>query len=198
MKMLFELAAMFAKLCTFAFGGGYVMIPTMIQMSEARHWATAAELTNSIAIAGMAPGPVAINSAVAYGYHVGGLPGALASCLGILIPGTTIVILAAIFFFKIYEHPAVSTVLYGLRPTITGIIMYAAVSLAEKNGIIAFTTDNMIEKGFNVSVFGAGLIEIKSVIIAVIAFVILSKTKIHPVFMIIGSGILGAFIFQIQ
>ena len=195
MKMLFELAMMFAKLCAFAFGGGYVMIPSMIQQSEARHWATAAELSNVIALAGMTPGPVAINAAVAYGYHVAGFPGAVASFLGIAVPCTLIVILTATFFFKIYKHPAVKGALYGLRPTITGIIIYAAVSLAVNNGIIAFTPDNMIENGFNFSALGIGLFEMKSVLIAGTTFLMLIKTKIHPVYMIFGSGILGTFIF---
>ncbi len=32
---------------------------------------------------------------------------------------------AAAFFFKVYNHPYVKAVLYGLRPVITGIILYA-------------------------------------------------------------------------
>lgn len=195
MTMLFQLAMMFAKLCAFAFGGGYVMIPGMIQESEARSWATAAELTNVIALAGMTPGPVAINAAVAYGYHVAGLPGAVASFIGIAVPCALIVILTATFFFKIYNHPAVKGALYGLRPTITGIIIYAAVSLAVKNGIIAFGPDTMIGKGINFSAAGVNLFEMKSILIAGTAFLLLTKTKVHPVFMIIGSGMLGAFIF---
>ncbi|MDF2523041.1 MAG: chromate transport protein ChrA [Clostridiales bacterium] len=195
MNMLFELAMMFAKLSAFAFGGGYVMIPSLIQQSEARHWATATELTNVIALAGMTPGPVAVNAAVAYGYHIAGVAGAATSFLGIAVPCALIVILAASFFFKIYKHPVVKGALYGLRPTITGIIIYAAVSIALKNGIIAFTTSTMIGSGFNFSALGINLFEIKSVVIAVIAFLMLVKTKTHPVFIIIGSGILGAVIF---
>ena len=195
MKMLFELAVMFTRLCAFAFGGGYVMIPSLIRQSEARNWATAAELTNVIALAGMSPGPVAINAAVGYGYHVAGIPGAAASFVGIAVPSALIVILAATFFFKIYRHPMVKGALYGLRPTITGIILYAAISLAVKNGILAFTNESLIEKGINISIVGFGLFEAKSILIALTAFTMLIKTKVHPVFVILGSGVLGILAF---
>ncbi len=195
MRLLLELFLMFMKLSAFAFGGGYVMIPSLLQQSEARHWATGGELSNVVALAGMAPGPVAMNAAVGYGYHVAGLPGAAAAFLGIAIPCVVIVIAAATFFFKIYMHPVVKGILNGLRPTITGIIIYAAVSLAVKNGIIAFTDKSVIKNGFNISVSGVGLLEIKSMAISVITYTLLLKTKIHPVFIIFASGILGIIVF---
>ena len=107
MSLLFELFIMFVKLCAFAFGGGYVMIPSLIKASEANGWATAAELTDVIAIAGMSPGPVAVNAAVGYGYKVAGFPGAIASMLGIAIPCAVIVIVVATFFFKVYSNAKV-------------------------------------------------------------------------------------------
>ncbi len=195
MMMLFKLGLMFAKLCVFAFGGGYVMIPSLIKASEANHWATASELTDVVAIAGMTPGPVAVNAAVGFGYKVAGFPGAVASFLGIAVPCALIVIIVATFFFKIYAHPKVKAVLYGLRPVITGIILYAAVSIALKNSIIGAVPGKLIEKGFNISALGVNLFEVKSVVIVLTTFLFLKKTKIQPIFMIVGAGVLGVVIF---
>ncbi|MDF2572867.1 MAG: chromate transport protein ChrA, partial [Sporomusa sp.] len=150
MEMLITVFWIFAKLSLFSFGGGFVMVPAAIAEIEANQWATASELTNSVAIATMAPGPVGVNLAVGLGYQVGGLPGASAAFLGITLPTTILVVFIALFFFKIYKHPLVSAAFYGLRPTITGIILYAAISLALKNGILFAANDRMLDSGINV------------------------------------------------
>jgi chromate transporter len=194
-ELLFKLFIMFAKLCAFAFGGGYVMIPSLIKASETNGWATASELTDVIAIAGMSPGPVAINAAVGYGYKVAGFPGAVASLLGIAIPCAVIVIIVAAFFFKVYHYPKVQAALYGLRPVVTGIILYAAVSLAMKNSIIAASADKLIPHGIHIAALGHQLFEAKSLVITIVTFGILVRTKVQPILLIFAFGVLGVFIF---
>jgi len=193
LSILFSIFIMFVKLCAFAFGGGYVMIPSMIQASEVNNWATAAELTDVIAIAGMSPGPVAVNAAVGFGYKVAGFPGAVAAFLGIAVPCSLIVIIVATFFFKVYSHKAVQSALYGLRPVIASIILFAAVSLAMKNNIIF--PQKLIQSGINISAAGYNLFEAKSLAIAVVTFAMLKWTKIQPIWMIVLGGGLGIFLF---
>lgn len=171
------------------------MIPSLIKASEADHWVTAEQLTDIIAIAGMSPGPVAVNAAIGFGYIAAGFPGAIASLLGIAFPCAVIVIAAATFFFKVYQHPIVQGALYGLRPVITGIIAYAAISIAIKNNIIMAAQEKLIPKGFYISLSGQNLLEIKSILITITTFILLKKTKISPIFLIIGSGILGMLAF---
>lgn len=195
MEMLIKLALMFSKLSLFSFGGGYVMIPIAMKELEANGWATASELTDIIAIAGMSPGPVAVNSAVGIGYKVAGIKGVAAAFLGITLPTTILVIIVAVFFFRIYKHPKVKAAFYGLRPVITGIIIYAAVSFALKNNVVAAEAGKVIKSGYNIFFMGKHLFELKSVIITCLSFTVLIKTKIHPVFVIIGAGMLGALIF---
>ncbi len=192
--MLFQLFLMFAKLSLFSFGGGYVMIPIMLQELEKNKWATSADVTDIVALAGMSPGPVAVNAAVGLGYKVAGLQGVFAAFLGIAVPCAVVVILVAMFFFKVYEHPMVKGALYGLRPVITGIIVYAAVKIAINNGIVA-AHEGVIESGINMNYGGMHIFELKSLIMVLVVFVILTKTKIHPIFVIIASGLLGIFLF---
>ena len=174
MQMLIGMFWIFAKLSLFSFGGGFVMIPAAIAEIEANHWATAAELTNTVAIATMAPGPVGVNLAVGLGYKVGGLSGASAAFLGITLPTTILVVFVALFFFKVYKHPLVSAAFYGLRPAITGIILYAAISLAFKNGILLAASDKMIESGINVIFNGWHFFEAKSLMITMSIFFLLA------------------------
>ncbi len=193
--ILFKLALLFAKLCVFAFGGGYVMIPIMLHELEANHWASVSELTDVVAIAGVSPGPIAVNAAIGLGYKVAGFPGAIAAFLGILIPNSLLVIVVAIFFFKICTHPRVKDMFYGLKPAIVGIILYAAASFALKNGILHPANGNLIKNGLNIALPGIYLFELKSVIIAALAFFVMFKTKVHPIFVIIASGIIGVLLF---
>lgn len=195
MQMLIGMFWIFAKLSLFSFGGGFVMIPAAIAEIEANHWATAAELTNTVAIATMAPGPVGVNLAVGLGYKVGGLSGASAAFLGITLPTTILVVFVALFFFKVYKRPLVSAAFYGLRPAITGIILYAAISLALKNGILLAASDKMIESGINVNFNGWHFFEAKSLMITTSIFFLLARSKIAPLVLILFSGIIGIMVF---
>lgn len=195
MQILIGLFWIFAKLSLFSFGGGFVMVPAAIAEIEANQWATAAELTNTVAIATMAPGPVGVNLAVGLGHKVGGLSGACAAFLGITLPTTILVVLVALFFFKIYKHPLVAAAFYGLRPAITGIILYAAVSLALKNSILFAAGDKMLDSGINVMFNGWHFFEIKSLMITVVIFFLLARSKIAPLILILLSGVIGIMVF---
>jgi chromate transporter len=196
MGTLINIFLMFAKLSTFSFGGGYVMIPIMLSELERNGLASASQVTDIVAIAGMSPGPVALNAAVGLGYKVASFSGAFASALGILIPNCTIVILAASFFFKIYKSKYVTSAFYGLRPVVTGIILYAAVSFALKNSIIAANSDKLINSGYNFFLGGAHIFEVKSIVLVIAAYMTLLKTKVHPIAVIAISGTVGTIIFR--
>ncbi len=195
MAVLFEIFFMFAKLSLFSFGGGYVMFPILMREIETNGLVTMGELADIIVIAGMSPGAVAVNAAVGVGFKSAGLAGAMAAFLGIAIPCAVIVILVATFFFKVCKHYLVQSALYGLRPVITGIILYAAYKIGSGSGIFNSASEDMITPGWNLSIGSTHILEIKSIIIAIAAFILLTKTKIHPIFIIIGAGITGILVF---
>lgn len=195
MEMMIKLFIIFAKLSLFSFGGGFVMVPVAMKEFEENGLTTAAQLTDAVALATMSPGPVGVNLAVALGYKVGGIAGMFSSFIGITLPTTILVICVALFFFKIYKNHIVKSAFYGLRPVITGVIMYAAISLALKNGMVFANPEHMITKGINIIISGLHILEIKSILIAISVFILLIKTKTPPIFVIIISGILGMIIF---
>ena len=195
MWVLIKIFLMFAKLSAFAFGGGYVMFPMLMQEIENNKLIDMGDLADIIAIAGMSPGAVAVNAAVGTGFKAANLPGVIAAFLGIAVPCALIVILVATFFFKVYNNSSVKAALYGLRPVITGIILYSAVKIAQGKGIVSAASDKVIAGGTNISLGGVHLFELKSIIIAAVSFIILIKTRIHPIFVIAGAGITGVLIF---
>ena len=119
-----------------SFGGGYAMIP-VIEAEVSKHgWMTTQEFTDVIAVAGMSPGPIATNSAIFVGYHTASLPGAVAATIGMVLPSLAIILIIASFFFKFHQLPIVQSAFYGLRPIITGLIIYSAIHFALSNQLI--------------------------------------------------------------
>ena len=192
---LIRLLILFIKLSAFSFGGGYAMIPIMLQEAEKYGWTQYLNLSDIIALAGMVPGPIAINSSVGLGYSVAGFWGVVVAFLGITIPCAIIVIIVALFFSKIYKNEHVQKVLYGLRSVIPSIILFAAVSIGLKNGMILSTIDNLLPTGLNLSLGNVNILEIKSITIAVLTFLLLLKTKVHPALILLGAGLTGLMIF---
>ncbi|MDQ7092388.1 chromate transporter [Desulfosporosinus sp. PR] len=179
MSLYLEMLITFFKLGLVSFGGGYAMIPLIQTEMQNHHWLDISQFTDMIAISAMAPGPIASNTATIVGDKLAGLLGAVVACVGVTLPSLLLILLVGKLFFKFQEHPIVKAAFYGLRPTIIGVIAYAAIKFAVSNGIIG----------------GSHYLDIKSAILLVVAFVLLIKTKIHPAYLILASGIIGVLLF---
>jgi len=177
--ILLDLFYTFLKIGFVSFGGGYAMIPVIEQEVSSHGWMTIQEFTDVIAVAGMSPGPIATNSAIFVGYNTAGLMGAIVSAVGMVLPSLLIVILVATCFYKINENEWVKSALYGLRAVVTGLIFYGAIRFARSNGIIGeITTESII-----------------LIIMFAIGLFLLLKVRVHPIFVILGSGVMGVMIF---
>ena len=87
-RLFFEMM----KISAFTFGGGFVIIGMMRKkFCDELHWVTDEEVLDMTTIAQSAPGALAVNSAVIFGYRMAGVPGALISTLGTVIPPITII-----------------------------------------------------------------------------------------------------------
>jgi chromate transporter len=126
------------------------------------------------------PGPIATNTAVFVGYKTAGLVGAIVSILAISLPSLFLIIIVAMFFYKMRRHPMIQSAFYGLRPVIVGLILYAAIRFAINNEVIG--GENWVD--------GIGVLIILS------ASAILLFTKTHPVFVILLSGIVGVIVYS--
>lgn len=174
--LLWELFITFLMIGFISFGGGYAMIP-VIELEVTKHgWMTTQEFTDVIAIAGMSPGPIATNSAIFVGYSTAGLSGAIVSTLGMVLPSLTLILIIATFFYKFSDNRVVKSAFYGLRPIVTGLIIYAAIKFAISNNVISL----------NLSWHMGSLL-----VIFLLSLLALLKFKWHPVFVILLSGLVG-------
>lgn len=170
--MLIRLFFIFFYVNTFTIGGGYVMLPILHkEVVERWGWLTDTEFTEAIAIGQMTPGPFTIMNAF-IGYKIQGLTGSIIAVLGSYLPSLIIVILVSRYYLKFKKSWTVNSALMGIKPAVIG--MLAAVTI--KLGISA-------------------LIDTPTSLIALGTFALIMLTKIDPTFIILGSGILGAFLY---
>ncbi|CUH96782.1 putative membrane protein [Propionispora sp. 2/2-37] len=179
MHLYLDLFITFFKIGFVGFGGGYAIIP-IIESEVTRHqWLDTKQLTDIIAIAAMAPGPIAANSGSVIGFKLAQGIGAVITCVAITLPSLLVILILGKLFLKFQDHPLVRSIFYGLRATIIGTIVFAAVKFAISNGIVG----------------GSSLIDWKSAAIVLISFWLLVKSKVNPVFLLIGAGVVGELIF---
>ncbi|MDN5276427.1 MAG: chromate transporter [Clostridiales bacterium] len=193
-KLYLELLVTFFKIGLFTIGGGYAMIP-LIQQEIVNHgWLTFKETIDVIAISEMTPGPFAINAATFVGVKTGSIPGATFATVGVVLPSFIIVTLVAKYSARFKDQPLLQYALYGLRPAVIGLIASAAF-------LIARTTFFMTPNG-SVCIFAdirnvLKMVNWRAVLIFVVAIIASLKYKIHPILLIVLSGVLGVILYSV-
>ena len=180
----------FFKTGLFAVGGGMATIPFLYEMSANTGWFTANELANMIAVGESTPGPIGVNMATYVGFVTGmdvaGLPtailGSVTATLGLVTPSFIVIMIVCMILKAFRNNKYVNAAFYGLRPTSTGLITAAGLSVAVANllpgGLTALNMFNW-----------------KGVILAVVLWVLTNKVKktkkLHPIVFILGSAVVG-------
>lgn len=177
--MLLHLFVLFFIIGTVSFGGGYAMLPVIEREVTNKGWITTTDFTDAVALAGMTPGSIATNSATIVGYKVAGLPGAIISSIAMSLPSLFLILVIALFFYKLHTNKLVKSAFYGLRPIVTSLIIYAAIKFAISNGVISTTISwDMI---ILLLIFGVSLTS-------------LLYFRVHPIVVILCAGVVGTLI----
>lgn len=154
------------------------MIPA-IESEVIRHqWLTAEQFAQVVSIAGMAPGPVATNLAAIVGYQLWGISGAVLAIFSALLPSLIIVIAICLVLYRVEKLQLFESVFYGLRPIITGLIVYAALRYAQASGLLHWNWQ-----------FGT------TILIFLLSLIALVKFRLHPLIAILGSAVLGMIFY---
>lgn len=175
-----ELFLNFLKTGAFTFGGGYAMLPMIREQVMVHGWLTEEELVNFIAVSESTPGPFAINIATYVGMEAGGLPGALCATLGVVLPSFAIILVIVGCFNHFQESRVVKGCMTGLKPAVIGLMAFSIVSTGKTvlfpNGIVVAS---LSDDSFTISAS-----------IFAVMFIWAMK-KIHPIIIIVLSGIIG-------
>ena len=178
----FNLAKVFANISLTLFGGGYVFIPYLDKIVvEQMDWLTKREFIDSIAMGQITPGPILI-TATFIGYKLGyllnntitsGIFGAFIATISIFLPSSVVIIFFSRVYYFVKKNTTVKLIIKGYKIGIIGLICYSGYIIMFKQ-----------QETFN----------LLSLSICIFSFIILNKTKIHPLFLILGFGVAGYFL----
>jgi len=107
----------------FTFGGGFVIIGMMRKkFCDELHWVSDEEVLDMTAIAQSAPGALAVNSAVIFGYRIKGFKGALISAIATVIPPIVIISIITMIYDSFSANLYVQTALRVMRAGVGAVI----------------------------------------------------------------------------
>ncbi len=107
--------------CTF--GGGFVIVPLMRRkFVEQLHWIGEQEMLDLTAIAQSSPGAIAVNASILVGYHVAGVPGALVTVFGTVLPPLVIISVISVFYRAFRDNAVVSMAMAGMLSGVAAVI----------------------------------------------------------------------------
>ncbi|QQK07910.1 chromate transporter [Miniphocaeibacter halophilus] len=162
----------FFKIGLFSFGGGYAMIPLILQeIVNTNGWIEKIDLINMISISQVTPGPIAINIATFVGYVISGVRGSLVATISVILPSVILVTIMFFFIKKFKGNIYLEWFLKGIRVVVVG----------------------LIGAGF-LSIFLEGVNNVFAVIVFTVSFYLVAFKKVHPIPVIVVAGILGAVV----
>ncbi len=169
MNKILTMFLTFLKIGAFTFGGGYAMIPLIeTEVVDKRHWIEKEEFLDIIVISQTFPGALAVNSSIFIGYKIGGIIGAILALMGVVLPSFFIILIVAHFFLQFRNNPIIDLVFKGISAAVPMLILVAVTSLSKS-----------INKN------------IANLFIVIITVIGISVLDIHPMLIILLSGIYG-------
>jgi chromate transporter len=121
----------FLRLGALGFGGPVALVGYMQRdLVEERGWYTTQEYRDGLAIAQMAPGPLAAQLATWLAFARHGVRGATLATLAFVAPAFLIVVLLAAIYVGAGGAPWIASVFYGVAPAAIAIVAYSTWRLA--------------------------------------------------------------------
>ena len=139
-----ELAQLFARLGTIAFGGPAAHIAMMEdEVVKRRGWLMPADFLDMISACNLIPGPNSTEMALHIGQRRAGMIGLVVAGACFILPAAAITIALAWAYVAFSKTPQLAGVLYGIKPVIIAIVVQAIWRLARSalhtNFLIALT-----------------------------------------------------------
>jgi len=127
---LAELALVFLKLGTIAFGGPAAHIAMMQdEFVRKRQWITQADFLDRLGAANLIPGPSSTEVAIFIGHAKRGWAGLVVAGCCFIIPAAVMVSLIATAYVRYGSLPQVAGILYAIKAAVIGVIVQALWSL---------------------------------------------------------------------
>ena len=130
-QRLTELAALFLRLGTTAFGGPAAHIAMMRdEVVLRRRWMSDAEFLDLLGATNLIPGPNSTEMAIHVGHRRAGFPGLVVAGACFILPAAAITLLLAWAYVRFGSRPDAAWLLYGVKPVVIAIVAQAVLGLA--------------------------------------------------------------------
>ncbi|MCC5604368.1 chromate transporter [Nostoc favosum] len=192
-QRLTELATVFLRLGTIAFGGPAAHIAMMDnEVVNRRQWMSREKLLDLLGITNLIPGPNSTELAIHIGYERAGWRGLLVAGSCFILPAMLIVWALAAIYARYQTVPEVEWLLYGIKPVIIAIVIQAVWNLGKK---AAKDVPTIIAGMVGIAAYLAGFNEILVLILLGIAVMLLKNWQARGhtsgAFLLPISGILA-------
>ena len=168
MASLLTIAWIYFRIGLIFVGGGYVLIPLLNHiMVEQYRWLTLRQFLDGLALSQLTPGPLAM-LATFTGFRAGGFPGAFVATIFIFIPCVVLMLIVGRNYDRLKKIDIISSTLDGLLPAVVGLVAAAAWNLGVSS-----------------------LSGLKEFLILAVGFAIFKWTKVSPMVVILGAGVVG-------
>ena len=122
-KVYWKLFTSTFTISAFTFGGGFVIIPLLRKkFVEDLGWIQEQEMLDLAAIAQSSPGAIAVNAAILVGYRVAGIPGAMVTILGTVLPPLIILSGISLVYEWFRTNRWVAALLKGMQAGVAAVI----------------------------------------------------------------------------
>ncbi|MDO4940910.1 MAG: chromate transporter [Erysipelotrichaceae bacterium] len=113
--------------------GGYAIVAAMRgKFVEKYHWMSEDEMLDLMSIGQSSPGPIAVNTSVLAGYKIAGMPGALVTLFGTILPPLTIMTIVTIFYEYISSNEYVKIFMHGMQAGVAAMLVSVTIDLFQK------------------------------------------------------------------
>ena len=160
---------LFFKIGFLAFGGGWTIVGIIANNIIGKGWLSPEEFAQAVSASQLTPGPAAVNIATYVGFKIQGILGAFVATLGVLLPPLFIIFTIALVrkFIKFDKKRFDAALRVGTSSLI--IVTLYTLGWSRHENYLCF-------------------------LIAVLSFLFFVKTKIDPVYIILGSALTGMLI----
>ena len=117
--------------CTF--GGGMVIV-SMLQKKfvEELGWIKQDEVMDMVAISQSCPGVIAVNTSIMIGYRIAGIPGALLTVLGTVLPPMVILTVISFFYVQFRSSFVIALILKGMQAGVAAVMLSATATMTKE------------------------------------------------------------------
>jgi chromate transporter len=172
---LWQLFLVFFKTGAVLYGSGYVLLAFLRNdLVQRLGWMTDQQLIDAVAIGQLTPGPV-LTTATFVGYFLAGIPGAVVATLGIFLPSFLFVALLNPLVPRMRDSEWTAALLDGVNVAALGLMAGVTLILGR-----------------------AALVDIPTVILALVTAVLLFRFKVSTIWLVLGAAIIGLILSFVE